>query len=467
VRPNEALRSVVAALVLGLLAQYLFVRERLGLDVPVAIGATVVLAWLSGHRQRGRADALLLLALIFGALCAVRAEVAVQTFDALAAATCVALWLVPLDQLGAALTNRAASTLRAALRAGRERVPSARRPLRYAAGSLLALPFLLVFTALFASADAVFDRGLRDVLELVWLRELFRDAPARAVVVILVAWGAAGAFATRRDARRAPVLRAASLLANDTAVALLIAIDALFAVFVWLQVAYLFGGRDTLNAGGLAYSAYARRGFFELVAVAAIVGGLLFTLGIVVAARGRAYALAALALIALTGVVLASAAYRMSLYQDAYGWTELRLYANALIALLAAALVLLAVATLTRDIATLPVRLAGAAAIVAIVVSVIGPARIVAETNIDRVLHPERLPADAFRGLDTAHLASLGDGAVPTIDAHLAELPPAPRIVLEIQLQRLAASARASEGWQSWNWDRARARDALARHEIR
>ena len=37
-----------------------------------------------------------------------------------------------------------------------------------------------------------------------------------------------------------------------------------------LQVAYLFGGLDTLDAAGITYAQYARRGFFELVAAACL-----------------------------------------------------------------------------------------------------------------------------------------------------------------------------------------------------
>ena len=45
-----------------------------------------------------------------------------------------------------------------------------------------------------------------------------------------------------------------------------------------------------------------------------------------VARRSRPYLAALLGLLALTAVVLVSAALRLRLYQDAYGWTELRLY---------------------------------------------------------------------------------------------------------------------------------------------
>ena len=116
---------------------------------------------------------------------------------------------------------------------------------------------------------------------------------------------------------------------------MLIVLDVLFAAFVALQVAYLFGGLDTLAAIALTYAEYARRGFFELVAVVVLVGALVLGLEAVVAHRSRAYVVAILALVALTAVVLASSFLRLRLYQDAYGWTELRFYVLAAIGFLA------------------------------------------------------------------------------------------------------------------------------------
>ena len=51
---------------------------------------------------------------------------------------------------------------------------------------------------------------------------------------------------------------------------ILVLVNAVFTGFVALQAAYLFGGLDTMQAIGLSYAEYARRGFFELVAVAAL-----------------------------------------------------------------------------------------------------------------------------------------------------------------------------------------------------
>ena len=63
--------------------------------------------------------------------------------------------------------------------------------------------------------------------------------------------------------------------------------DALFAAFVTIQAAYLFGGRDTLARSGMTYAEYARRGFFELVAVAVLTLALVLVLDWITVRSGK------------------------------------------------------------------------------------------------------------------------------------------------------------------------------------
>lgn len=122
---------------------------------------------------------------------------------------------------------------------------------------------------------------------------------------------------TRRVARRLEWAMPVGLLA------------ALFVVFVGVQVASMSGGDSyVLRTAGLTYAEYARRGFWQLLAVT------MLTLAVVGWAVRRAARetvadrvwLRALlgALVVLTLVIVASALNRMWLYQEAYGWTVLR-----------------------------------------------------------------------------------------------------------------------------------------------
>ncbi len=349
-------------------------------------------------------------------------------------------------------------------------------------GLLVAVPIVAVFTVLFASADAVFARFAGDLIS--WKVDLdLWDVAGRSVIVASVAWAWAGLFAfgggflptlvsseAAAGSRPAPSSGRPLRFGGIEATTVLVVLDLLFVAFVALQVAYLFGGLDTLATAGLTYAEYARRGFFELVAVAVLVGALVVALDLAVGRRSRAQLAASLALLALTAVVLVSAFVRLRLYQDAYGWTELRFVVVVAIGWLAAALAIVSGLLLTRRTAwtlhalgiLLLVTLGG--------MNVVGPQAFVAERNLERAIDPSLVPPDGRTGLDVPYLYTLGDEAVPAVVAVFDQLPEADSARLAPFLSWRASELRTSPellGWPAWNLSRERARAALADWEAR
>ena len=181
-----------------------------------------------------------------------------------------------------------------------------------------------------------------------------------------------------------------------------------------------------------------------------------------IAGRRRDLLVAGFALLVLTGVILASAALRLRLYQDAYGWTELRFYVAASIAWLAAA-VTVAIALLAANrMRWLAHGLAVSAVAVTLAVSAIGPQAFVIDQNIARALDPLLVPEGGHSGLDLDYTLTLGDAAIPPLVAVLDRLPPdvRARAAYELGLRRTTLDAYAGppDGWQSWNLSRERAR---------
>jgi hypothetical protein len=255
------------------------------------------------------------------------------------------------------------------------------------------------------------------------------------------------------------------LLGTTEALVVLVAIDLIVGLFVGLQLAYLFGGLDTLAAAGMKYSDYARRGYFELVAAAALAGGILVALEYQVTRRSRPYIALAIGLVGLTIVVLASAALRLKLYQDAYGWTELRLYVAVSIAAMAITL-----ATLAAFLATDRTRWLGHAMVAIglvslIVLNLLAPAAFVAERNLARVIDPTLVPPDGEVSLDADYLGVLPDDAIPALVAALPSLPALEQErVLRLLYQRRFELSKepAYASPFAWNLGRERARAALA-----
>jgi len=488
---RRALAAVTVASLLGVVGQFLFFHQPLGLNALLLTVPFLAAAWalrdaaLILHRRDAWLPAG---AVVFAAFCAIRADAPLLVFDVLAAfgltAATVAAWSgVQVSALPVVGLIREAWSLseRVILGAADVMLPAWPRlrtvPKRFASvsgylgGVGLAAPFVVVFAVLFSSADAVFARSLENLFDLKRIAEFLGETPGRLFIALAIAWPAAGALAALyRVPRDHVVSRARPLLAAETATVTLGLIALLFAIFVTLQLAYLFGGRNTLDAAAITYSAYARRGFFELIGAVALVGALLFGLELVVHRRSRTYLAAGLTLLGLTAVVLASAWYRLDLYQQAYGWTELRFYANTAIGFLAFALVIFAWCVVRGRMFFSLQPLAMAAVLVALAANVIGPSAFVARQNIARVIDPSGLPADAARDLDADTLVALGGGAIVELVDAFPRLPLSQQLYADIVL-RIALSRRDEDrrpDWQGWSFERERERAALihARDEL-
>src|SRR5256885_15294468 len=343
------------ALVFGALAQALFFRTALGVNVGVASVVVLAAAWRlrpSGARVERLDRWIAPAAIVFAFLPALRVDLMLLLFDL--PATLVLVTMAAVSFAGVPLTRRALDVLvvLGLIVVGRivaggalllAALPDLGRPLARRSGGrigsvgvgiAIAFPFLVVFALLSASADAVFSSAVTTVFD--FRKWSIVALIGRVLLAAVFAWIAGGLFvvAGRRTDTTMPTLlpRLRGILSATAGATTLLVIDALFVFFVGLQIAYLFGGIDTLHATGVTYSSYARRGFFELIAVAVLAGGLLFAVELVLAKRTRLYGGAALTLALATLVIVVSAAYRMQLYQLAYGWTELRFYALAGIA---------------------------------------------------------------------------------------------------------------------------------------
>lgn len=490
-----ARRLLVGGLALGLLAELVLDGPAFGLNVVILVAAILGTGWLL--RRAGRAPDPLdvwlpVTALVLAGFVAVRGDPFIAGLDTLGALVFTGASLVAIS--GLAVTRRSAAVIsamgawvvrdvlagapdaidsaRPILGEGRPRVPV--RSLAVARGLLLGLPLALIFAVLFASADPIFRRGLQDALG---LRIDLGDLPGRLLFASGSAWLAAGFLTVSAKgipaleraslgaaARTGMVMPAASLGASE-ALIILGAVDVVVGSFVGLQVAYLFGGLDTLVAAGMTYSDYARRGFFELVAAACLAGAVVVVLETTVARRSRPYLAAVLVLLALTAVVLASAALRLRLYQDAYGWTELRLYVLATIGALAAALAVMVALALAGRMRWLGHGLVVIAVVALFGLNVAAPAEIVATRNVERVVDPSLVPPDGHAGLDADYLAVLPDDAVPVLVEALPALPDPERANVRSFLERRRAELTtdpAYAGPAAWNLGRQRAAAALA-----
>jgi len=120
----------------------------------------------------------------------------------------------------------------------------------------------------------------------------------------------------------------------------LITVNAIYCLFVYIQVRYLFLSQGKLP-NGVTYAAYAREGFFQLLAVAIINVLLVGVLEIFNRRKLKVQrSLEGLTLMC-TLIMAISAFYRMHLYEVSYGYTRLRLLVFMFLVFLMICIVLL------------------------------------------------------------------------------------------------------------------------------
>ncbi len=331
-------------------------------------------------------------------------------------------------------------------------------------GLALAVPIVFIFATLLMQADAAYASLVHGLFA--W------DAGTVISHVALTAvfgWLAAAYLgAPSHWARRAPAASLPFRLGAIEAGTILALVDALFLSFVLVQARYLFGGvSHVAGTLGLTYAEYARRGFFELVAVTALALPLL--IAVTEGARiespreKRVHGMLSGVLIGLLLLMMASALSRMWIYQAEYGWTLLRVHATALMLWIGGSIVWFGACALRRTPGRFVIGSIGAGLAMLACLVVLNPAAGIITANVQR--------AHAGSDFDGTDAAALGADGLPTLLAALpaiaATLDDRERCAIRRAIDRAVAEATGAGGGRDWrtvSLSNVRAHKAVARH---
>lgn len=466
---------LAGAVLLGLVAQWLFDAETIGLNLVLWLGAVLGLFfWL----QRGQAREglwLPLVAVVFSLGQLWRDSPMLRFLDGLAILLCLGLAVVythhgQLRRSGVMAYAIGLTTAGLQVLAGPlpllfsdidwKAMPKGRRSTQVGAvlrGLLIALPFLLLFGALFTAADPVFATLMGD---------LFRIDLGRLIgrLFASAAWAWLAAGLVRSLLVGGPDLEPGlpkqgrfTLGAIETGI-IFGMLGGLFLAFVLVQFRYFFGGAPLVEAStGWTYAEYARRGFFELVAVSVLLLPVLLVGHWLqpVAAPGqqRLFRWLALALVGNLAVIMTSAVQRMLLYQREFGLSELRVYTIAFMLWLALLFgwFVLTVLREQRERFAFGALVSGLALLVGL--HLLNPDVLIARSNLARLA--------AGYSFDAEYAGLLSADAVPVLLETLPDLPEAEREILTHRL-RLRFTPPEQPDWRSWNLSRVQAWRAMA-----
>lgn len=325
-----------------------------------------------------------------------------------------------------------------ALRAGSDSV----RVVRTVIASLLVL---LVFGVLLASGDALMGQWLGAVVPDLrggdWVFRLF---------IGLAVFGAllSAVFLTLAPVPLPEVGGGRTVGRRYEWLAPVLVVDALFALFLVAQATAYFGGEAYLRrTTGLTYSEYVHQGLGQLTVATALT---LVVIRLVAPRAARTTPADRLwlrgslgALCVMTLAVVASALWRMDLYQQAYGFTVPRVLVDLFqiwLGLLVV-MVMLAGVRLSGGWLARAGLLSGAVLMVGL--AAINPDAWIAERNIER--------AESGRELDVYYLSTLSDDATPTLVERLGD-----------RAACAVSRPESDDDLGEWNLGRVRAEEARA-----
>ncbi len=495
------------ALGLGIVADLFFYGRIPGVSFPLFVLLCLTLLYLlarfegrtSNHINRWLGFA----AIGFACLTALRAEPTILVLNTLTTLALILLqvglfrgvtlqslpggeYLIRVGVTAVDLCFRPLFPLFGALRRFLSRGERLRYAIPVARGLALAVPIVGVFTILLMMADKVFANV---VLQLITLNLPFSLdwLVGHALLTTTAAWVCAGALlvalrAQPNTSEGEHTYAAPWGLGCIEGLTVIVSIDLLFAGFMFVQAAYLFGGLDTLAQTQMTYADYARRGFFEIIAVATLTLGVIWLF--VRATRRDAnwqvltFNAVAAILVFLTIGLLSSAFQRMWLYEQAYGFTHLRLYTHTFMIWLAIALLLCLAALIAKRPRWLSFGGFISALAVLAILTLANPEENIVRANIARYQANGDLSLlgshqgaseegdDAYqpsRALDTDYLSQLSPDATPALLELLPVLPKAEQEQIRVRLvvQQNWLEGVSQQGWPAWHWARARALRAL------
>ncbi|MDO8609524.1 MAG: DUF4173 domain-containing protein, partial [bacterium] len=264
-------------------------------------------------------------------------------------------------------------------------------------------------TLLFSSADQVFG----EIISKIFSFDIDEDTRKQIVMGVIIG----GIFlcyfsALLRKKYMAPdnigkTSKQLTVIEGSIALSL---INILFLIFIVIQAVYLFGGVANITEQGLTYAQYAKRGFVELIFV-----GILTIIVIRVFEtyiernenkHSNIFIMFSVLLTAQALIVMISAYKRLVLYEQAYGFTNERLFGHGIIIWFGVLFIILLLKILLHRRDTLFEQGAFISFVAfLIILNVMNPEAFIAQKNIDRFIETGKI--------DVYYLGQLSEDAIP------------------------------------------------------
>jgi uncharacterized membrane protein len=318
-------------------------------------------------------------------------------------------------------------------------------------GILVSIPFLVVFVWLFTSADPIFENYLRNFFDFIWQPDLFK----RGAVIVFMWFLLCGYLArTAEDFSLESHLDRAKPKQNYDGIIVFVFLlmnNLLFLSFIIIQLGYLFGGAEVIRNTRFTYAEYAHRGFYEFwVTVILVSIIIIYTDYRLREQKGRVRRMveyAWIAMICQTLVIIASGLKRIIVYEEAYGYTYLRILVALFLLWIAGVFILFTVKIIRFKSPSWLISSGLCLSFVFLVfVSTFSIDKFIARKNIDRYLKQDKeLDIEYLSYLSTDAYSEIKRLRMETKDEEIQ------KSAENILLQMRETAEKNLQHWASWN----------------
>lgn len=338
-------------------------------------------------------------------------------------------------------------------------------------GILIAVPVLFVILPLLISSDVAFAAMLERWLAIDRFSELVGVLILGFFLFVLL-FGRL--ISLPRVKRSAPPASLCGGLEPTVVISFLAVISAVYALYLFSQLAYFFNAFSGLLPKEFTVAEYARRGFFEMTLISALNLGLIFLAHLVCRKKdGRtplAVRLLSLFLCVFSQILSVTVLSKLRLYIASFGMTKLRILTSVFTVFLMIVFLAVALRLFFRRVPYMKIAFA-AAAVLTLVSAYADTDRVIAHYNVDAYL-TGKLDTIDMESLKWLHSDAIVEDVLRLVDVPDAEVAQQAKELLTDHANRLFVLRETADGgtytaygdWRSWNTVESNARELLTAH---
>ncbi|KAA0549949.1 DUF4173 domain-containing protein [Bacillus sp. BGMRC 2118] len=326
-------------------------------------------------------------------------------------------------------------------------------------GIVISTPILFFVTFLLMSSDVNFSNMMYRIpnwfISLSPWEAIFQIVLVAGVTLVLFSYLLSLNIKTKLDeyAEESEIKQPFDVIIVGT---VLILINLVYLLYAYSQFTYFFNLDPASSTTTYSYATYARKGFAELTVVSIINFTILLVVLHYTNLKGNVSKLFIKCLLSLlvgfSGFMLFSAYHKLSLYEQAYGFTYSRIFAHSFMILLFIMLFIAFIRVWSKKIALLKTYVVLGVSYY-VVLNYMNIDMIIAENNMNWYQETGKI--------DSLYMEVLSDDVIP----YLVQLESETGYNSEYIQERKDKLLRGNQSWTEWNWSQHKARLYLMNRE--